>query len=124
VCFLFEDCSFWNQKVQAASYRWQAVDDALGATQALQDRNLRRTADACVGSSSQPQLTYIRTRKHSRNAAAQDIGEDDSDAQEDGDAAAEAEQQQTQEATRDMDESKSIGGEAVADAFCLDADLL
>jgi hypothetical protein len=85
---------------------------------------LPRRAAAVAGSSSQPQRTYVRTRKCSRNAAAQDIGEDDSDAQEDGDAAAEAEQQQTQEATRDMDESKSIGGEAVADAFCLDADLL
>lgn len=119
MCFLFEDCSFWNQKVQAASYRWQAVDDALGATQALQDRNLRRTADACVGSSSQPQLTYIRTRKHSRNAAAQDIGEDDSDAQEDGPAT--AERQQPPETTRDMDqdESESAGGEADADAWMM-----
>jgi hypothetical protein len=80
---------------------------------------LPRIADVGAGSSSQPQRTYVRTRKCLRNAAAQDIGEEDSDDQEDGAAAAQVEQQQTQEATGDMDEDG-----AAADAFCLDADLL
>jgi hypothetical protein len=78
-------------------------------------------AVAGIGLSSQPQRTYVRTRKRSINAEAQDIGEDDSDAQEDGAAAvqAEVEQQQTQETAGDTDEDG-----VAADAFCLDADLL
>jgi hypothetical protein len=37
-----------------------AMDDALGA-QGLQGRNLPRTAVAGAGSSSHPQMTYVRT---------------------------------------------------------------
>jgi hypothetical protein len=95
------------------------VDEALRATQALRCRNMPRIAVAGAGSSSQPQRTYVRTRKRSRNTTAQDIGEEDSDDQEDGVAAAQAKQQQTQEANEYMDEDG-----AAADAFCLDADLL
>jgi hypothetical protein len=57
-----------------------AVDEALGATPALQGRNLPRLAATGAASSSRPQRTYVRTRKRSRNVAAQDIREDDSDA--------------------------------------------
>ena len=52
---------------------WHDVDEALGATQALRGRNLPRIAVAGAGSSSQPQRTYVRTRKRSRNAATQGI---------------------------------------------------
>jgi hypothetical protein len=117
-----------NNEADGDSSIWHAVDEALGATQVLQDRNLPRLAVAGAASSSRPQRTYVRTRKRSRNAATQDIGEDDSDAQEDGNATTDAEEQQEQplEATRymDQDESESGGGKAAADAFCLDVDLL
>ena len=105
-----------NNEADGDSSIWHAVDEALGATHALQGRNLPTLAVAGAASSSRPQQTYVRTRKRSRNTAAQDIGEEDSDDQEDGVAAAQAEQ--TQEATG-LDEDG-----AAADAFCLDADLL
>uniref|UniRef100_A0A804QC43 Uncharacterized protein n=1 Tax=Zea mays TaxID=4577 RepID=A0A804QC43_MAIZE len=105
---------------------WHALDEALGVTQALQGRNLPRLAAAGAASSSRPQRTYVRTSKRSRNAAAQDIGEDDSDAQQDGNATADEEEQQEQplEATRDMDQVESESGGGKTAAFCLDVDLL
>jgi hypothetical protein len=74
----------WENEDDGDNNIWHDVDEALGATQALRGRNLPRIAVAGAGSSSQPQQTYVRTRKRSRNTAAQDIGEEDSDDQEDG----------------------------------------
>jgi hypothetical protein len=52
---------------------WTAVDNAIGATQGLRDRNLPRSAAATY---SQPQHMYVRTRKRPRNAATIDICEE------------------------------------------------
>jgi hypothetical protein len=115
-----------NNEADGDSSIWHALDEALGVTQALQGRNLPRLAAAGAASSSRPQRTYVRTSKRSRNAAAQDIGEDDSDAQQDGNATADEEEQQEQplEATRDMDQVESESGGGKTAAFCLDVDLL
>jgi hypothetical protein len=101
---------------------WSAVDEVVGATQGLRGRNLPRSAAAAT--SSQPHRTYVRTRKRPRNAAAEDIGEEDeSDHQDDVypvvDTSLQAEV---------MDEEGSeSGGRTVAadgDAFELHEDLL
>jgi hypothetical protein len=86
----------------------------LGATQGLRGRNFPRAAAAVApGTSSQPQM-YARTRKRSRNVAAQDLGvEDDSDQQEDP-AAVEM----------DEDESESVEAEPARGAFQVDPHLL
>jgi hypothetical protein len=61
-------------------------------------------ATAAPGTSSQPQR-YARTRKHSRNVAAQDLGDqDDSDQQEDP--------QEDDPAAAEMDEDESGSVEA------------
>jgi hypothetical protein len=91
----------------------------LGATQGLRGRNFPRAAAATAapGTSSQPQM-YTRIRKRSRNAGAQDLGdEDDSDQQdpqEDDPAVAE----------RDEDEFESVEAEPARGAFHVDPHLL
>jgi hypothetical protein len=96
---------------------WTAVDDAIGATQGLQGRNLPRIAAA---TSSQPQHTYVRTRKRPRNAATIDI----CDCEEDENGIDQPVQAESPRANEEG--SESGGGEAAGDAdqFRLDEDLL
>jgi hypothetical protein len=67
----------------------------------------------------QPQQTYVRTRKHPRNAATIDICEDESDQQDE-------QPLQTESPQANEEGSESSGGEAAGDAnqFHLDEDLL
>jgi hypothetical protein len=94
----------------------------LGATQGLRGRNFPRVvaaaATAAPGTSSQPQK-YARTRKHSRNVAAQDLGDqDDSDQQED------PQEDDPVAAEMDEDESESVEAGPARGAFQLDPHLL
>ena len=124
---LLEEFTWQNEWVEEESDGdniWDAVDEALGASQGLRGRNLPRTA-AAAGSSSQTQTqTYVRTRKRPRNAAAtaQDIREEDDNSP--------AEDEQEQETARQMNddedegEQESGGRGAAGDEFQLDEDLL
>jgi hypothetical protein len=94
----------------------------LGATQGLRGCNFPRAAVAAAtaapGTSSQPQM-YARTRKHSRNTAAQDLGDqDDSDQQED------PQEDDPAAAEMDEDESESVEAGPACDAFQLGPHLL
>jgi hypothetical protein len=99
------------------------VDEAFGATQSLRGWNLPRSAAAAT--SSRHHRTYVRTRKHPRNAAAQDIREDNSGHQDDGPAAVEKPLQV--ESSPPIEEGSESNGETTvgdAYAFHLDEDML
>jgi hypothetical protein len=100
---------------------WFAMDEAVGATQALWGQNFPRSAAATI--SSQPHWTYVRTRKHARNAATQDIGEEEeSDHQDDVYPVSDHQEYEAQ-----AEEGYKFGGRIVAadaNAFQLHEDLL
>jgi hypothetical protein len=66
---------------------WTTVDGANIWTQSLRGQNLPRSAIAGSGNaaatSSEVRHTYVRTRKHPRNAATIDISEEDENDQQD-----------------------------------------
>jgi hypothetical protein len=99
---------------------WSAMDEAVGASQGLRGRNLPRSVAAAT--SSQPHRTYVRIRKHPRNAAAEDIGEEyESDHQDDVCPAVDTSLQAMGE---DGSESDRRAATADGDAFQLHEDLL
>jgi hypothetical protein len=82
---------------------------------------------AATATSSHHHWTYVRIRKHPRNAAAQDICEEnDSNHQDDVQAAVDQPLQADSSRSIEEDESESGGGTAAGDgdAFHLDEDLL
>jgi hypothetical protein len=112
----------WFEQSEEGDDAWVAVDEALGATQGLRGHNFPRAtaaaATAAPGISSQPQR-YARTRKRSRNAAAQDLGDqDDSDQQED------PQEDDPAAAEMDEDESESVEAGPARGAFQVDPHLL
>jgi hypothetical protein len=113
--FLWEN--EWVEESEEGDGVWVAVDEALDAMQGLRGRNFPRAAVA-PGTSSQPQR-YARTRKHSRNTAAQDLGDqDDSDQQED------PQEDDHAAAEMDEDESESVEAGPTRGAFQVDPHLL
>jgi hypothetical protein len=118
--FLWEN--EWVEESEEGDDVWVIIDEALGATQGLRGRNFPRaaaaTTTATLGISSQPQM-YARTRKCSRNAAAQDLGDqDDSDQQED------PQEDDPAAAEMDEDESESVEAGPARGAFQIDPHLL
>jgi hypothetical protein len=109
-----------------AANLWIAVDEAFIIMHGLRGQNLPNSANAAtIATSSQRHQTYVRTRKHPRNAAVQDICEDDdSDHQDDGPTL--VEQPLQVESSRPIEEGSELGGGVVDDdvAFHLDEDLL
>jgi hypothetical protein len=112
-------------KVIAANL-WIVVDEAFITMHGLRGQNLPNSANAATAAtSSQRHQTYVTTRKHPRNAAVQDIWEDDdNDHQDDGPTL--VEQPLQVESSRPIEGSESGGGGVVDDvaAFHLDEDLL
>jgi hypothetical protein len=121
--FLWENECLEESNEGGGDNLWFAMDEAVGATQGLRDRNLPRSAAAAT--SSQPHRTYVRTRKLARNEATEDIGEEDESDHQDDACPAPASDHQEDEA---MDEEGSeSGGRTVAadgDVFQLHEDLL
>jgi hypothetical protein len=116
--FLWEN--EWVEASKEGNDVWIVVDEALGATQGLRGRNFPRAtaATAAPSTSSQPQM-YARTRKRSRNVAAQDLGDqDDSDQQED------PQEDDPVAAEMDEDEYESVEAGPARGAFQLDPHLL
>jgi hypothetical protein len=121
--FLWENECLEESNEGGGDNLWFAIDEAVGATQGLRDRNLPRSAAATT--SSQPHRTYVRTRKLARNEATEDIGEEDESDHQDDVCPAPASDHQEDEA---MDEEGSESGvrtvAADGDVFQLHEDLL
>jgi hypothetical protein len=98
------------------------MDEAVGGTQGLRGQNLPRSA--AVATSSQPHWTYVRTRKHVRNAVTEDIGEEYESDYEDDVCPAPASDHQEDEAMDEGPESDGWSAAADGDAFQLHQDLL
>ena len=108
---------------------WAPVDECLGASQSLRGRNLPRAAAAAAtraATSSQPNPITYRSKKRSRTAAAEDLGEDERETNNQEATNAPDGQQPNLETNAQMEEEESEACEvgAAADGFQLDQDLI
>ena len=95
---------------------WALVDEAIGATQGLEGRNMPRSAAAraVVAAPVRQTQTYARNRKRPRKTVTQDIDEDDDEDQD---------QHESDSATA-MEEDEVSAQTGTGDGFHLNDDLL
>ena len=83
---------------------WAVVDEAIGATQGLEGRNLPRAAATHAAVAAPVRRTYARNRKRPRNTVTQDIDEvDDEDQDQHVDSAIAMEEDEESEPTETGD---------------------
>uniref|UniRef100_J3ME58 Retrotransposon gag domain-containing protein n=1 Tax=Oryza brachyantha TaxID=4533 RepID=J3ME58_ORYBR len=114
-------------EVDGVDITWDHVDEAIGATQGLRGRNLRRDAVARVRAATSAQRTYVITMKRPRKiavTAAQDLAEENDSDHDDRDEPDQEEELDSAEEEMDDEESGSVGTEQAALGFSLDDNLL